>query len=612
MARPLIVLAVLFAVAIGLAGALLSMAERRGNRDEASRSVVPNADQVPEEGVSATSKSLARGEAGGGEPRSDSAASSAGLAAAGDPGPGQEQATARKGSAEAPIALNDNAASPGQGSALGERQASPSGKAAPAMNEGVAASAAGEAEARNEPPSAREPSSAMAGATDAVGGGRPAEMNVAVVPDGERTASAEPHAAPEIPATASQAERSGGEARPSTGVGSAQPDAGGEKPRAVASADQGSAAAALEAGPEELGHPARQPGAAARPSVVMADPASPASQVETADAAGGDERSDLPDHVDLTMPAAGEMTMGSNEFAVASAAEFTSVLPIAMLGSELALAALPVEAAAAESLAVRAEMARETAAGVLSPDLVMGSGELAIASAAELTSKHPVESLGSEIAFAAPTIGVAAAKALHVPAALSREAAAATVSAAKAAAAHPAVTIKAAEMESGTIYIAGEAPPGTRIRVYADRVFIGEARAGEEGVWLLEAQADIRLGEVVLRADVVSELAFVPIVQAETAFTHFADGVVLEPANATITANRDLALATADAPAPAYILIRRGDNLWRIARRNYGRGVKYKAIFEANRDRIRNPDLIFPGQVFVIPTRDRSWTSATN
>ena len=55
------------------------------------------------------------------------------------------------------------------------------------------------------------------------------------------------------------------------------------------------------------------------------------------------------------------------------------------------------------------------------------------------------------------------------------------------------------------------------------------------------------------------------------------------------------------------MIIRRGDNLWRIARRNYGRGIKYQAIYAANSDRIDNPHWIFPGQVFVIPTRDRSW-----
>ncbi len=53
--------------------------------------------------------------------------------------------------------------------------------------------------------------------------------------------------------------------------------------------------------------------------------------------------------------------------------------------------------------------------------------------------------------------------------------------------------------------------------------------------------------------------------------------------------------------ASGKVIIRRGDNLWTIARRVYGRGIQYTVIFEANREKINNPDLIFPGQVFDLP-----------
>ena len=49
------------------------------------------------------------------------------------------------------------------------------------------------------------------------------------------------------------------------------------------------------------------------------------------------------------------------------------------------------------------------------------------------------------------------------------------------------------------------------------------------------------------------------------------------------------------------VIIRRGDNLWRVARRNYGEGIRYTTIFEANRDQVRDPDLIYPGQVLKVP-----------
>lgn len=52
-------------------------------------------------------------------------------------------------------------------------------------------------------------------------------------------------------------------------------------------------------------------------------------------------------------------------------------------------------------------------------------------------------------------------------------------------------------------------------------------------------------------------------------------------------------------------VVRRGDSLWRIARRHYGRGRKYRRIYRANRRKIRNPHLIYPCQRFRVPRRRR-------
>ena len=49
-------------------------------------------------------------------------------------------------------------------------------------------------------------------------------------------------------------------------------------------------------------------------------------------------------------------------------------------------------------------------------------------------------------------------------------------------------------------------------------------------------------------------------------------------------------------------IIRRGDNLWTIARRVYGHGIRYTTIYQANTGQIRDPDWIYPGQVFDLPT----------
>ena len=48
-------------------------------------------------------------------------------------------------------------------------------------------------------------------------------------------------------------------------------------------------------------------------------------------------------------------------------------------------------------------------------------------------------------------------------------------------------------------------------------------------------------------------------------------------------------------------LVKRGNNLWWIARQTYGEGIRYTAIYGANRDHIHDPNLIYPGQLFKLP-----------
>ncbi|MGA7999697.1 MAG: LysM peptidoglycan-binding domain-containing protein, partial [Bradyrhizobium sp.] len=51
----------------------------------------------------------------------------------------------------------------------------------------------------------------------------------------------------------------------------------------------------------------------------------------------------------------------------------------------------------------------------------------------------------------------------------------------------------------------------------------------------------------------------------------------------------------------ATAIVSRGDSLWRISRSTYGAGMRYAVVYKANRNLIRNPDLIYPGQIFVLP-----------
>jgi LysM repeat protein len=68
----------------------------------------------------------------------------------------------------------------------------------------------------------------------------------------------------------------------------------------------------------------------------------------------------------------------------------------------------------------------------------------------------------------------------------------------------------------------------------------------------------------------------------------------------------DAGSATAAAREPRFVTVKKGDNLWKIATSVYGKGKgpKYKEIFEANRPMLKDPDLIYPGQVLRIPDLD--------
>ncbi len=74
-----------------------------------------------------------------------------------------------------------------------------------------------------------------------------------------------------------------------------------------------------------------------------------------------------------------------------------------------------------------------------------------------------------------------------------------------------------------------------------------------------------------------------------------------EDAVADSAAVAEAASADAMVPVEGSVIIRRGDTLWQISRRVYGRGVKYTTIYLANQDQISDPGRIWPGQVFQVP-----------
>jgi nucleoid-associated protein YgaU len=134
---------------------------------------------------------------------------------------------------------------------------------------------------------------------------------------------------------------------------------------------------------------------------------------------------------------------------------------------------------------------------------------------------------------------------------------------------------------TGDVSFAGRASPGEAVRLYLDGLHLGDTRADAEGRWNLAPGQPIEPGRTqALRADQVSP-----------------DG--------RVTARVQVPFQRAETPPeglrPGSIVVQPGHSLWRIARETYGRGIRYTVIYEANREQIRNPDLIYPGQVFMLP-----------
>jgi len=133
----------------------------------------------------------------------------------------------------------------------------------------------------------------------------------------------------------------------------------------------------------------------------------------------------------------------------------------------------------------------------------------------------------------------------------------------------------------GHVIVGGGAPKGATVQLYLDGQLIKRTTAGDNGQWIARPDELIPPGLYTLRADQIGDAGKV-IARVEYPFSRAED--IKAMAEGT------------------YVLVQPGNSLWRIARRVYGSGFSYTQIFEANKGRIIDPDLIYPGQVFEIPT----------
>ena len=70
---------------------------------------------------------------------------------------------------------------------------------------------------------------------------------------------------------------------------------------------------------------------------------------------------------------------------------------------------------------------------------------------------------------------------------------------------------------------------------------------------------------------------------------------------AKVATATETAPETATPAASVTVTVQPGFTLWGIAKRQLGQGIMYVQVYEANKDKIKDPDLIYPGQVFTLP-----------
>lgn len=200
--------------------------------------------------------------------------------------------------------------------------------------------------------------------------------------------------------------------------------------------------------------------------------------------------------------------------------------------------------------------------------------------------------------------------------------------------------------DGGKLIVTARGAPGAAVRLYLNDTLIAPATVGREGTVTFTVGRGVKPGDYRVRLDAVDPATGKVRDRAEVPFKapdpghdggveysaqfqgpsgHAEDTQATEqqassPASAPEKSRADQTRSLTTGSLAANVppgtsagssevhvagietaRIERGDSLWRISRRTYGEGERYTLIYDANKEQIRDPDLIYPGQVFVLP-----------
>ncbi len=136
--------------------------------------------------------------------------------------------------------------------------------------------------------------------------------------------------------------------------------------------------------------------------------------------------------------------------------------------------------------------------------------------------------------------------------------------------------------ETGEVVLAGRGVAGEQLRIYLNGEPVSEGAISSSGSWK-NTVTDIREGRYTLRIDALD-----------------AGGNVTSRVESPF--QRVFPASLQDVRA---VTVQPGNTLWVMAQERYGDGFQYTQIFAANKDIIRDPDLIYPGQIFDLPKADQ-------
>jgi nucleoid-associated protein YgaU len=181
------------------------------------------------------------------------------------------------------------------------------------------------------------------------------------------------------------------------------------------------------------------------------------------------------------------------------------------------------------------------------------------------------------------------------------------------------IKIVTVEAEEGKLFVSGLSSPGATVRLYLNESLIAPGGAGGDGKVSFSIASGVKPGDYRIRLDDVDPVSGQVRSRAEVGFNVPVQVASVRPqappspqgANPSAQPSREVASALPEGqmasagtiviPNINTAIVSRGDNLWRISQRVYGKGLRYTVIYGANQEQIRNPDLIYPGQVFVLP-----------